>query len=255
MTSPSRSATDAPCGAVKRIGLLYPGFSASDDYDVLAGPLASIGVEVQLAHTFVGVDAHEVQALLDLGSADRLADGVAELSGCDAVLWACTSGSFVFGWDGAYRQAEQVAATAGVPASSTSLAFVSACRALDVSSVSVAASYPADVAQEFVAFLGAAGIEVTAMGSHGIHTADEVGTLDREQVLAIVASAELAGAQALLVPDTAMHTLRWLEDLEAAAGVPVLTANQVTVSEGLRLLGIEAPVPGFGALMRKGVTA
>jgi hypothetical protein len=35
-------------------------------------------------------------------------------------------------------------------------------------------------------------------------------------------------AEAILVPDTALHTVAWLEQLEAAAGKPVLTANQVT---------------------------
>jgi maleate cis-trans isomerase len=39
-----------------------------------------------------------------------------------------------------------------------------------------------------------------------------------------------------------MHTLRWVNQLEDAVGLPVLTANQVTVWEGLSLLG---PVPTY----------
>jgi maleate cis-trans isomerase len=45
-----------------------------------------------------------------------------------------------------------------------------------------------------------------------------------------------------------MHSLAWLDELEAAAGMPVLTANQVTVFEGLRLAGRVPPLPGLGAL-------
>jgi maleate cis-trans isomerase len=50
------------------------------------------------------------------------------------------------------------------------------------------------------------------------------------------------------VPDTAMHTLAIVDQLEAAVGKPVLTANQVTVWKGLELLGPVPPLPGLGAL-------
>ncbi|MDX1551966.1 MAG: maleate cis-trans isomerase, partial [Marinobacter sp.] len=57
-------------------------------------------------------------------------------------------------------------------------------------------------------------------------------------------------ADALLVPDTALHSVAWLEDLEAAAGKPVLTANQVSFWEGLRLCGRLTPQQGLGTLFR-----
>ena len=92
------------------------------------------------------------------------------------------------------------------------------------------------------------GIEVTSMGSHGIVTAAEVGTLGREEVLAFAAGLDRDDAQAVLVPDTALHTLAWLDELEEAAGVPVLTATQVTVHGGPALLGPGPPLPGLGTL-------
>lgn len=237
------------------IGLLYPGHSAEDDYPALEARLLRDAPDAELrlplAHTSVGEDAHRVDALLDLGGADRLAKGARSLQSShalDALMWACTSGSFVFGWDGAHEQVAALSDLTGLPTSSTSLAFVAACRSLGVEAVAVAASYPQEVAEHFVTFLGRGGIEVTAMGSHGIVTAAEVGTLGREQVMAIVAGAERRDAQAVLVPDTAMHTLSWIEDLERTAGMPVLTANQVTVHEGLRLLGPVPRLPGLGTL-------
>lgn len=233
---------------MRTIGLLYPGHSAEDDFPQLESRLGGV-MRLPVVHTSVGEDAHRVDALLDLGGADRLAEGARELVAThspEAVMWACTSGSFVFGWDGAHEQVARLQEVTGLPTSSTSLAFVAACRALGLSRVSVAASYPQDVAEHFVAFLRAGGIEVTAMGSHGIVTAAEVGTLGQAEVEAIVRGADLSdNAQAVLVPDTAMHTLQWLESLERTAGVPVLTANQVTIWQGLSLLG---EVPRIGAL-------
>jgi maleate cis-trans isomerase len=238
------------------VGLLYPGYGAEDDFPALERRLTAAGADLSLplVHTSVGEDAHRVDALLDLGGHDRLVEGARTLQAThrlDSLIWACTSGSFVFGWDGAHQQVAQLADATGLPTSSTSLAFVEACRAIGVTRVSVAASYPDEVAQHFRAFLQHAGIEVTAIGSHDIYTAAEVGTLGRDEVVAMVTGSDRSGAEAVLVPDTAMHSLAWLPDLEEAAGMPVLTANQVTVFEGLRIAGSVPVLPDLGTLFAR----
>jgi maleate cis-trans isomerase len=237
------------------VGVLYPGYSAEDDYPLLERLLGDARFPVQ--HTSVGEDAHRVDALLDLGSAPRLAEGAESLRrhGVDAILWGCTSGSFVFGWDGARQQADEVGRLLDVPASSTSIAFVNAARALGLRRIAVAATYPEDVAQRFVEFLTRGGLEVVQMSSNGIVTAAEVGTLGREAVLEIAAGADHPDAEAVLLPDTALHTIAWLEDLERSLGKPVLTANQVTAWEGLRLAGGSGPREGLGRLWREPVRA
>jgi maleate cis-trans isomerase len=235
------------------VGLLYPGFSAEDDFPQLEQRMGD-DLRLPVVHTSVGEDAHRVDALLDLGAAGRLAEGAKTLleeHRPDSIMWACTSGSFVFGWDGAHEQVRELQALTGVPTSSTSLAFVEACRALSIRRVSVAASYPQDVAEHFVTLLGRGGIAVTALGSHGIITAAEVGTLGYEQVEALATGAEVSGgAEAVLIPDTAMHSLQWIDSLEAAVGLPVLTANQVTVWQGMRLLGDVPRYETLGTLFR-----
>ena len=234
------------------IGLLYPGYSAEDDYPALEQRLDG-AIRLPLVHTSVGEDAHRVDALLDLGSASRLAEGARALveHRPDAVMWACTSGSFVFGWDGAREQVDGVAAELGVPVSSTSIAFVDAIRHLGLSRVAVAASYPEDVATHFVDFIGKGGSDVLTMRSNDIITAAEVGTLGKDAVLLMIEAADVPDAEAVLVPDTAMHSLAWLDDLEEAAGKVVLTANQVTVWKGLDLIGDVPRIDGLGTLFRR----
>jgi maleate cis-trans isomerase len=234
------------------IGFLYPGYSAEDEYPTMERLLAASGraVSLPVVHTLMREDAHRVDALLDIGGADVLGDGAATLRarGVDAAVWACTSGSFVFGWDGATAQVDGVRAAASAPASSTSFAFVNAVRHLGLSRVAVAATYPRDVADRFAAFLAAADIEVISLSCKGIVTAAEVGALGRADVLEFVARNDHRDAEAVLVPDTALHTVEWLTELEDRLGKPVLTANQVSVWEGLRLVGEVAPRSGLGAL-------
>ncbi|MFD5659090.1 maleate cis-trans isomerase family protein [Streptomyces hirsutus] len=234
------------------LGFLYPGHSAEDDYPRMEQLLGS-DVRVDLVHTEIGEDAHRADALLEMGAADRLAAGLQELrlTGADAVVWACTSGSFVRGWEGAQEQVRALARTAGMPASSTSFAFVHAAREIGARRVAVGATYPDDVAALFVEFLAVGGVEVTGVTSAGIVTAAEVGTWGEAELFALARAADRPDAQALLLPDTALHTAAHLPALEKELGKPVLTANQVTVWEGLRLADRRVNAPSLGALFTR----
>ncbi|MGH3626970.1 MAG: maleate cis-trans isomerase, partial [Sciscionella sp.] len=165
------------------LGFLYPGHAAEDDYPRMQAMLGD-RAELIVAHTY-GQDLHAVRELLDLGSPHRLAQGAAQLRvhRPDAVLWACTSGSFVYGPEGAQRQLDALAEAAGVPASSTSFAFLHAIKALGLHRVAIAASYPAEVAALFADFLAAGGIEVLGLSSAGITTAAAVGALNEDEVI------------------------------------------------------------------------
>jgi maleate cis-trans isomerase len=233
-------------------GFLYPGHAAEDDYPLLQTGLGG-GTRLRVVRTDLGEDAHRVDALLEMGSPDRLRQGLRDLrtEAVAAVVWACTSGSFVRGLRGARRQADDLARAAGVPASSTSFAFVHAITALRVHRVSIGATSPDEVAEYFVRFLADSGIEVTRVSARGIVTAAEVATLGRDQVLRLARDNDHPDAEAVLLPDTALHTAACLGQLDATVAKPVLTANQVTVWEALRLVGDTEPRPGLGRLFSR----
>ncbi|KUN01375.1 decarboxylase [Streptomyces yokosukanensis] len=234
------------------LGFLYPGHSAEDDYPRIEQLLGS-DVRLDLVHTDIGEDAHRVDALREMGSAERLGAGMERLwlAGAETVVWACTSGGFVHGWEGAQEQVRTLARLAGMPASSTSFAFVRAAREIGVRRVAVGATYPDDIAALFADFLRAGGLEVAGMRSSGIVTAAEVGTWGEEDVLTLARAADAGDAEAVLLPDTALHTAACLPLLEKALSKPVLTANQVSVWEGLRLAGRRVNAPVLGTLFTR----
>src|SRR5438093_11855520 len=110
--------TDRPV----RLGFLYPDYAAEDDYPRIAARIRPL-VDVFVVHTSIGEDAHREDALRDTGDTRRLLEGAEALDriGVEAAMWACTSGSFVFGLEGAKEQAAVVERSLGVPVSSTSL--------------------------------------------------------------------------------------------------------------------------------------
>ena len=232
-----------------KIGILYPLYSAEDDYPRLAAALDP-AVEVQVVHTD-SPNLHRIDESLITGSREYLLAGAEELY-CHNVavcLWACTSASFAFGVEGARHQAQDLVDALGVPASSTSLAFLSASKALGLKRVAVAATYPEELSNAFRAFLETGGVEVVHMGCLGVWTGDEVALIERDEVLRFARANDHPDAEAVLIPDTALHTVDFLPDLEAAVGKTVLTANQVTMWESLRLANRLTPQSNLGRLM------
>ncbi len=234
------------------LGFLCPGHSGEDDYSRIEQLLGS-DIRVDLVHTGIGEDTHGVDALLEMGSPHRLSAGVEELrlAGADAVVWACTSGSFVHGWQGAQDQVRSLAQAAGLPASSTSFAFAHAAKELGVRRVAIGATYPEDVARLFAEFLRAAGLDVVGVVGSGIATAAEAGTWSEAEVLALARAADRPEAEAVLLPGTALHTAAHIPVLEKELGKPVLTANQVTIWEGLRLADRRVNAPELGVLFTR----
>ena len=232
-----------------KIGILYPLYSAEDDYPRLAAALEPV-VEVQVVHTD-SPNLHRIDESLITGSREYLLAGAEELRphNVTVCLWACTSASFAFGVEGAKRQARDLVDALGVPASSTSLAFLSASKALGLKRVAVAATYPEELSNAFRAFLETGGVEVVRMGCLGVWTGDEVALIERDEVLRFARANDHPDAEAVLIPDTALHTVDFLPELEAAVGKTVLTANQVTMWEALRLANRLTPQSNLGRLM------
>ncbi|PXX99419.1 maleate cis-trans isomerase family protein [Halomonas sp. LBP4] len=182
---------------------------------------------------------HEPAALTALGAVDRLApvgEALVHQAGAQAVVWACTSGSFIGGLAGARAQAEGLETALGVPVTSTALAFLEALSALGHRRVDLLSPYPQEVTRRLVHFLGEGGVAVGhlevldcpyAADSHRVDIAEAVRTFCREH-----RDSEVP----LLVPDTAVNTLQWLDTLNRQAGRVVLTANQVSLWAGLKRL-------------------
>ncbi|MEU6478952.1 decarboxylase [Streptomyces sp. NPDC047017] len=234
------------------LGFLYPGHSAEDDYPRIEQLLGS-DIRLDLVHTGAGEDTYRPGAPRGTGAVEELArsgEGL-RLSGAEAVVWASTSGGFGYGWEGAHQQVRALARAVGMPASSTSFGFVHAVGEIGVRRVAVGATYPDDVTALFADFLGAAGIEVVAAHSARLASARRAAEWGEPELLALARAADTPAAEAVLLPDTALHTASHVGALEEQLGKPVLTANQVSVWEGLRLTDRRVNAPGLGALFTR----
>ena len=135
------------------------------------------------------------------------------------------------------------------PASSTSLAFVRALGALGLHRVAVLAPYPEEASRAFVRFVGEWSIEVCGFEWLGAPSGWDSAVMAPAAIVAAARRVDRPDAEAVLVPDTALPTLTFVEELERVLGKPVLTANQVTIWEGLRLARSGLRPVGYGRLL------
>jgi maleate cis-trans isomerase len=194
---------------------------------------------------------HDPEALRQTAQIDWLLDAAVRLKPfrLDCVQWACTSGSFINGRAFAEQQAAAITKVMGVPATSTSLAFASASQHLGLKRVGVLATYPEVVARHFVAFLSAFGIETVDVRWLDAPSGWDAAKFDEKLITKSAARLVSPNIEAILVPDTAVPSLHFLERMEASLGVTVLTANAVTIWDALRVAGRVSPVKGFGTLL------
>ncbi|GGX91988.1 maleate cis-trans isomerase [Litchfieldella qijiaojingensis] len=194
-------------------------------------PLIEVGKVMSDGH-------HEPAALLALGATDRLSRVAEPLvrDGAQALVWACTSGSFIGGLEWAKAQANELEKDLGVPVTSTALAFHDALSALGYRHVDILSPYPEDVTKQLVGFLYESNVLVENVKALDCTYAADSHQLDIvEEVRAFCAEHGSSG-NPLLIPDTAINTLELVETMNRQAGRGVLTANQVSLWAGLKLM-------------------
>jgi maleate isomerase len=116
----------------------------------------------------------------------------------------------------------------------TSGALLMALEALDSRRVAVATPYDAAVTERLVAFLAEAGIATT--GSSHLGMGAEIWRVSADTVLALARALPLDGAEVVFLSCTNLPTYDVIPSLEAELGVPVLSANLVTMWAALRHL-------------------
>lgn len=191
-----------------------------------------------------GPQGHGIDALSSVGETEGIAAAGRRLAdaGAQAIVWACTSGSFIGGLEWSLNQRRELRDRIGLPVTTGILALISSCMRLGFESVDVLSPYPRDVSDILGQVLESAGLTVTSMRVLNSPGATASAKLPlAEECRRFRAFGNLAG-DGVLVPDTAVNSLELIPELEAALGRSVLTVNQACVFEGAEMIG------GSGAL-------
>jgi arylmalonate decarboxylase len=147
---------------------------------------------------------------------------------------------------------ERVTKATGVPATTQSNGLIDGLRTVNARRVAVATAYTDNVTGRLTAFLQEHGFEVTSAKGLGYERIPE-GAATQEILLqlGIDAYAKSRTADALVVSCGALRTLDLIVPLENHIKVPVVSSTPHGLMNGVRLLGVNARVQGFGMVFAR----
>ena len=178
----------------------------------------------------------------------RAAKSLAELR-LDVVVFAHTAGSMVQGPEYDAQLLTMMESTVGCPAVTTASAAVAALTQAAVKRLALLTPYPEQMTlmeQEFLEKT-VPGLNVVAHRSLSVSSGLAIGDLEPFVAYQEARNIDTRQADALFLSGTNWRTVGMVEKMESDLGIPVFTANQVTMWAALRKLGIPA-TRGYGSL-------
>jgi maleate cis-trans isomerase len=194
------------------------------------------------------ISAEKVKAFSEVDNLIKFAKDLEPLRPT-CVAWACTSGSFLTGREGSRRQVAALAQATGTKCTNTSESMVEALQHLGVRRVAVGTPYPDEFNAPIVKFLEDHGFEVPAVDNLRLKNDWEIGTATPETIYSLARRVAVDGAEAVFLSCTGLYAVDLIETMERDLRRPVLTANQVTMWNALRLSGVSTSgLEQFGSL-------
>ncbi|WP_236787808.1 hypothetical protein [Amycolatopsis sp. GM8] len=250
---PRRLSPPDPPPSPRRVGVIYPSNGVCDtEFLRFAPPDVTLHVTRFPWPEPEWFRHHWVQRMTQLAGDPAITDAARLFTPIDpaAVTFACTAASFAAGAGGDHLVLQALRRGTSAPASTTATAFVAACRALGRTRVAIASVYRPELTERFIAFLAAAGITTVSHASEGWHQQpDDDHRLRLTDLRRMAAGCDHTDAQAVLIPETNIHTSDAIPVLEAELNKPVITAIHATVWHAARLAGSRRPT-GIGHLGR-----
>jgi maleate isomerase len=138
-----------------------------------------------------------------------------------------------------------------VPSISTTGAMLAGMQRLGAQTLVVATPYTDERNALLRQYLEGQGYSVAATRGLGFTRAVDIARLpfDRTYELACAAAESAPEADAIYMPCARMPVVRNIERIEASTGKPVVTSTQAMVWWGLRAVGLEYSISGFGRLL------
>ncbi len=226
----------------RRLGVLIPPGNVTVEQEFpLYLPAGYCAHFNRLYRASVAVDKDGLLSMIR--SAEQASLGLAQ-SGCEIILYACTSGSFVSGPGREDEIGDLIREWTGLPACTTSTAVIAGLRALGAKRVFMVTPYSDDIHGRELEFLAYRGIEVVGHDTFRCADTVQIRDISSERVSELVLRHRDTAMRcdAVFISCTNLLTLDQIEPLEQALGVPVVSSNSCTLWAALRHL--QAPLAG-----------
>ena len=164
----------------------------------------------------------------------------------DCIVYGCTSGTIVSGYDNIKKKINIAKPDASVTAPST--AALNALKKKNISKISIVTPYIKSVNDDVVNFFKNYNFEITSNTYFDIESDVDIGKVDQDQLFEILSKIDHKNAEALFVSCTALPVLNIIEKLEKKLNMTVLSSNQALIWETLESINRNDSIKGYGSL-------
>ena len=164
----------------------------------------------------------------------------------DCVVYGCTSGTIVSGYDNIKKRINDAKPDASVTAPST--AALNALKKKNINKLSIVTPYIKSVNDDVVKFFKNNNFEITSNTYFDIKSDVDIGKVDQDQLFEILSKIDHKNAEALFVSCTSLPVLNIIEKLEKKLNMTVLSSNQALIWETLENINKNNSIKGYGSL-------
>ena len=164
----------------------------------------------------------------------------------DCVVYGCTSGTIVAGYDSIKKKIELAKPEAKVTTPST--AATNALKKMNVSKVSIFTPYSKKLNDEVVNYFKKENFIVTSNSYFDILNDADIAKIDPDYLYDVISKMNLGDAEAVFLSCTNLPALSILDKLEKKLNKVVLSSNQVLIWDTLQSVGKNNSIKGFGKL-------
>ncbi len=180
-------------------------------------------------------------------------DGMAEAASIlqpqarpSVVCYACTSGSIVIGEDKVRAEIQRGAPWA--KPSTLVTGVINALHRLDAQKIVVATPYLDEINTMEAVFLREKGFDVLDIQGLNVEDCEAMGRIKPSFIRDFALSIDHEDADAIFVSCGGIRTIDVLQEIEDAAGKPVVSSNQAMMGDCLRRAGMDDAIDGYGRL-------
>ena len=164
----------------------------------------------------------------------------------DCVVYGCTSGTIVAGYDSIKKKIELAKPEAKVTTPST--AATNALKKMNVSKVAIFTPYSKKLNDEVVDYFKKENFIVTSNSYFDILNDADIAKIDPDYLYDVISKMNLGDAEAVFLSCTNLPALSILDKLEKKLNKIVLSSNQVLIWDTLKSIGKNNSIKGFGKL-------
>ena len=164
----------------------------------------------------------------------------------DCVVYGCTSGTIISGYDNIKKEIKKAKPNATVTAPST--AALNALKRKNINKISIVTPYIKSVNDDVVNFFKSNNFEITSNTYFDIESDVDIGKVDQDQLFEILSTIDHKNAEALFVSCTSLPVLNIIEKLEQKLNMTVLSSNQALIWETLESINRNNSIKGYGSL-------